>query len=250
MPTISKVFSFENALFSPVSSYYDETLGEEVADYGELVLTFTQFTEGTVALFIYNNAEPHNDLEYGIKVFDYGTEKDCKEEAYNSFIRQKAAAKEGLAPPAHFMVRVTKKGRVCYGYTTSVADYTQYVLLPEVEASGMYDDYVICFEIDKKEAINNTTRITQIDSFNSLHEVADNLLAELEEINPMDFDAWACYNEYDIVDTYQLQSKLEAVQVSIDGREVYLGGDLHSGNIGYYKGDLVCVDFSHHSEGM
>lgn len=250
MLTLSnKPFTFDGSLYLYDEVFFDEELNQEVAFYENLPYNIrTQCSAGSCALFIWNNAEPNNDHQYGIKIFDYGTEEKCKEEAYNSFLRQKAAARESLAPPAHFMIKVYRNGRMCWGYTTSVAEDTTYVLLPEVEADDMYQEYVASFNLDKEYAISNLSNVLKCYNLTDIQNDANDLMDKLQESYPMSFEAWLCYNEYNIVDVYPLKCKLEMVELVINGDVVYLGGDLHGGNIGYYKGNLVCVDFSHHSQ--
>jgi hypothetical protein len=251
MLTLSnKPFTFDGSLYLYDEVFFDEELNQEVAFYKTLPNKITsKCSAGSCALFIWNNAKPNEDLQYGIKIFDYDTEKKCKQEAYNSFLRQKAAASQDLAPPAHFMVKIYRNGRMCWGYTTSVAEDTTYVLLPEFEADNMYQEYVASFNLDKEYAISNLSNVLKCYNLAHIQNDANDLMDKLQESDPMEFDAWIVYNEYNLVDTDPLQAALECVEVMIDGYIVYLGGDLHSANIGHYKGDLVCVDFSHHSEG-
>lgn len=252
MLTLSnKPFTFDGSLYLYDEVFFDEELNQEVAFYENLPYNIrTQCSAGSCALFIWNNAKPNEDLQYGIKIFDYGTEEKCKQEAYNSFLRQKAAARSELAPPAHFMVKVYRNGRMCWGYTTSVAEDTTYVLLPEFEADSMYQEYTASFYLDKEYAITGLSNVLKCYNLAHIQNDANDLMDKLQESDPMEFDAWIVYNEYNLVDTDSLQAALECVEVMIDGDIVYLGGDLHAANIGHYKGDLVCVDFSHHSEGI
>jgi hypothetical protein len=74
--------------------------------------------DGASAVFIPNKAAINNSKQFALKVF-YDND-----EAYPSWLRQKIAAKAGLAPPVGKMIVVLNKiGKIMYvGYQTAVCD--------------------------------------------------------------------------------------------------------------------------------
>jgi hypothetical protein len=74
--------------------------------------------DGASAVFIPNNAAINNGKQFALKVFYY------KDEAYPTWLRQKIAAKVGLAPPVGKMIVVLNKiGKIMrVGYQTAVCN--------------------------------------------------------------------------------------------------------------------------------
>jgi hypothetical protein len=84
----------------------------------EFKIDFDTCPDGASAVFIPNKAAINNSEQFALKVF-YN-----KDEAYPTWLRQKIAAKAGLAPPVGKMIIVLDKiGKIKHvGYQTAVCD--------------------------------------------------------------------------------------------------------------------------------
>jgi hypothetical protein len=89
----------------------------------EFKYDFDYCPDGASAVFIPNKAAINNSKQFALKVFYY------KDEAYATWLRQKIAAKAGLAPPVGKMIVVLNKiGKIMHvGYQTAVCDMKEIV---------------------------------------------------------------------------------------------------------------------------
>jgi len=146
---------------------------------------FKYCPDGASAVFIPNNAAINNSKQFALKVF-YN-----KNEAYSSWLRQKIAAKVGLAPPVGKMIVVLdKKGKIKHvGYQTAVCYMAKNVNI-------------------KPYFVNKLSRNL---SMIKLPKKCKTIPYD-ETCSPCESDA-------------------------------RLGEDLHKDNYGFWKGNLVCIDF-------
>ena len=257
--------TFDGMQWVPYGTYYDTELKMQVDLYHPTDDMLKRISDsGSQWAFFSNNANTEDDDQFAIKVLRHpyygGVDKS---EAFSTFQRQALAYDSGVAPPVHRMIKVMgkdkeNKPKVFWGYTTSVADS-----IGEYGSADGYQDEFDDWYHEKTQAWS---------AFEDLRNAYDNLTshcsdvtdrsegveAELEEMYPAHIESVEEYCEWRGIDLCgDLQSSLENLDIA--GTQVYheplgivytsgcLGSDLHSGNIGIYQGNVVCIDFGYHS---
>lgn len=259
MITVStKPKTFTGAQYTPIGSYYDSDIQTQVDVY-EITGNPTCAGSGSICEFLDNNAEPHNPNEFGIK-YAPGV---SKEEVYNMFVYQDMAHSEGAAPPVHRMVKIIKRSLhvgdtetfVYWGYTTSVAVCHNNLVYGEYLKYD-YEEYCFEFKHEKKKYLNEIlSAIGKTDDDYIPNSLVEDLTGLIEEhfltVDCLDVEEWAANKGYVIVpdrDIDELLNCLSNVLITKDsGRQYCLGGDLHSGNLAMWQGNIVCIDFSYHA---
>lgn len=156
---------------------------------------------GVQSFFILNNAKPHNDNHYALKVYKTLTE------AAASWERQNLASRQGLAPPVRRLCKfVYPNGKVYWGYQTCVASHIERV-------SGIDRLGWMGYGASKKQR----KFVRAVQSLNLVGTIND---AE---------------------DYYRGSFK------RFKFKRTKFHGDLHDGNIGFYKHKMVVIDFGRES---
>ena len=151
---------------------------------------------GIQAFFIPNNAKPHNDNHYALKVYETLTE------AAAAWERQNLAARKRLAPPVRRICKfVYPNGDVRWGYQTAVASH--------IERVGGAD---------------------RIGWFGPVSASTQKFVRALQGVKIL-----GTINDGDETK----RGKFARVKY----KRTMIYGDLHAGNIGFYKHKMVLIDF-------
>jgi len=261
----SKPKTFAGAKYTPEDSYYDSDIQEQVDVY---VIIGNPICAGSGSLceFLDNNAKLHDSYEFGIK-YSWGV---SKEEMHFMFVCQDKAHSEGAAPPVHRMVKIINHRQrvdgpetfvdgpetfVYWGYTTSVAECKHNLVYGDYLQSE-YEEYCYDYEDEEKRYRDKIlSAIGEGDANYFPESLVEDLTGLIEEhfltVGPLGIEEWAANKGYVIVpdrDMDELLNCLSNVLITKDsGQEYCLGGDLHSGNLAMWQGNIVCIDFSHHA---
>lgn len=254
----TKPKTFTGAKYTPIDSYYDSDIQEQVDVY-EITGNPICAGSGSICEFLDNNAELHNSYEFGIK-YAWGV---SKQDMHNMFVYQDKAHSEGAAPPVHRMVKVINHRQridgpetfVYWGYTTSVAECKHNLVYGDYLQSE-YEEYCFDYKDAEKSYCNKILKaIGEADANYFPESLAEDLTDLIEEhfqtVGRLDVEEWAANKGYVIVpdkDIEELLNCLSNVIITKDsGQEYCLGGDLHSGNLAMWQGNIVCIDFSYHA---
>lgn len=219
--------------------------------------------DGCQSSFFRNGAKVNTLDEFGIKIFNTSVE------AFAAYQRQKIAAKAKLAPPVGVMVRWiirSKKGTVNrWGYETGIADISsKSVRLAMLRANPLADEdyrnfmrgFAPSSTLYTPHSVNVYWEMVDehfIELGYSLHSVNDDLghtqgsLCErLSKLNIVGTQ----YDDISGVDSYgneAWENKRLRLGEKINTRDdMYMGGDLHEGNVGLWNGNVVAIDFGYH----
>lgn len=152
---------------------------------------------GVQSYFILNNAKPHNDNHYALKVYNTLTE------AAAAWERQSLAARKDLAPPVRRLCKfVQADGEVFWGYQTCVASHIERV-------SGIRD---LGWDSPRRS---------------KYHRVFVRAVQSLNLVGTIN----------DVEEAYRGSFK------RFKFKRTWFHGDLHEGNIGFYKHKVVLIDF-------
>lgn len=155
---------------------------------------------GVQSYFILNNAKPHNDNHYALKVYNTLTE------AAAAWERQSLGARKNLAPPVRRLCKfVYPNGKVYWGYQTCVASHIERV-------SGIH-----YLDWDSPRRSSHRVFVRAVSSLNLVGTIND-----LEEHYRGSFKRFKF-------------------------KRTLFHGDLHEGNIGFYKHKMVLIDFGRES---
>lgn len=156
---------------------------------------------GVQSFFILNNAKPHNDNHFALKVYNTLTE------AAAAWERQSIAARKDLAPPVRRLCKfVYPNGKVYWGYQTCVASHIERV-------SGIGCLGWMGYGASKK----HRKFVRSVESLNLVGTIND-----AEEHYRGSFKRFKF-------------------------KRTKFHGDLHEGNIGFYKHKMVLIDFGRES---
>lgn len=156
---------------------------------------------GVQSLFVHNNAKPHNDNHYALKVYNTLTE------AAAAWERQSLAARKDLAPPVRRLCKfVCPNGKVYWGYQTCVASHIERV-------SGIRD---LGWDSPRRSKYHRKF-VRAVESLNLVGTIND------------------------VEEHYRGSFK----RFKFKGTKFH--GDLHDGNIGFYKHKMVLIDFGRES---
>lgn len=256
--------SFEGQKHTPSQYIYDEELNEWVSFYW-VDRAFRSDDHGAQCIWLDNNAESNLDNEFGIKLTNYNTNKkaNAKVAAYAMYQRQKIAADRGLAPPVHGMCcfkyfnKHANELVTYWGYLTGVASYVGDL----EENQDALDDFNAYYR-EQEERHEKLDKIEEILSSLDIYRIERHIEPIRENLGPhpddLDFHQWCDeqdFSPYAGVD--DLRRELECLSLAgcqSDWNELgikfdynqRMGGDLHPRNIGYWNGDLVCIDFGYH----
>ena len=148
---------------------------------------------GVQSYFILNNAKPHNDNHYALKVYNTLTE------AAAAWERQSLAARKDLAPPVRRLCKfVQADGEVFWGYQTCVASHIERVS----------DIRYLSWDSPRRSKF-----VRAVHSLNLVGTIND-----VEEAYRGSFKRFKF-------------------------KRTWFHGDLHEGNIGFYKHKMVLIDF-------
>jgi hypothetical protein len=108
-----------------------------------------------------------------------------------------------------------------------------YEWMPELDNEEYKEPFMECVTASAEELLDYMCNI--VADGNSLEEHTDR-----ELYNAVDFDGCECFNAFISVnaDVDDLRNRLYAIGA---------GADLHMGNVAYWNGDIVCIDFGSHS---
>jgi hypothetical protein len=195
--------------FVPTRTYTHPILGkiDEYRFTGRDAARFRNAREdaesGVQASFIPNNARPHRDNEYALKVYFTLTE------AAAAWERQNQAARKGVAPPVRRLCKFVdaQDGKVWWGYQTCVASHIYNV-------GGA--DCLRWYDIDFREAGSMLTP------------------AQKKFVR-----AVASMRLVGTINDSRVDGRLKRYR----SRKVVFHGDMHEGNIGFYKHKMVLIDF-------
>lgn len=249
----TKPSTFIGAKYTPIDSYYDSDI-QEVVDVYEITGPLIVDGSGSICEFVGNNARVDNPNQFGIK-YAWGLSKS---EMHNIFTTQNKAAEVGAAPPVHRMVKIIhhlKDTRVFWGYTTSVAECNHNLVYGEY-LQAEYEEYCRDYEDEENRYCKKILCVigkANPDYFSeTIIEDLTNLVKEhFLNVDTLNVEEWAANKGYIIVcdrDIDELLKCLASVLITKDcGKEYCLGGDLHSGNLAMWQGNIVCIDFSYHA---
>lgn len=256
--------SFEGQEFVPDQYLFDEELGEWVSFYW-IDIKFSPSDGGAQSLWLANNAEIENENEFGIKITRQNMNRSggtAKSAAFAMYQRQKIAAENGYAPPVHGMCcfrHLDKKHNTLttyWGYLSSVAQCVDCLEYCE-DAYADFDSY--CEEQREKHEKAGEIEAMLEDMGCYARTIMNEIYGEIgPSADDLDFIEWCEQNErqpyagienlkdgLSNIDISDLQSDWNVIGSAI-GSHRYMGGDLHTRNVGYWNGDLVCIDFGHH----
>lgn len=251
--------TFEGSQYVPYGTYYDTELKQQVDLYhAKQGMGFSSGC-GSEWKFFHNNAKPHDDEQFAIKILGAGCHKNDKSHVLATFQRQNLAHDARLAAPAHRIIKVIDKTKVHWGYLTG-----RCTGIGNYQGMGDLDDMWHDYEYNRDQAKDAMQEA--INAMNAFDDSIDGCLdtsgieCTLEEAfhDKFPFDNYEDFAE-DAVggDVIRLYNDLQEVEVSGTQNDwgdigdtvhcMVLGGDLHSCNIGEWKGSVVCIDFGHHS---
>ncbi len=251
----TKPKTFIGAKYTPIDSYYDSDI-QEVVDVYEITGPLIVDGSGSVCEFVGNNALIDNPEQFGIK-YAWGLSKS---EMHNIFTTQNKAAEVGAAPPVHRLVKIIhhckdKDTSVFWGYTTSVAECKHNLVYGEY-LQAEYEEYCLDYTDEADRYCSNILKVVgqaNAEYFpDSLTEdLTDLVKGHFLNVDPLNVEEWAANKGYIIVpdrDIDELLNCLSNIIIIKDcGQEYCLGGDLHSGNLAMWQGNIVCIDFSYHA---
>jgi hypothetical protein len=253
--------SFDRQKYKPKQYLFDADLNEWVSFYW-VDVPFRGDNGGAQCMWLENNAEEDNEEEFGIKLTaqNIGDGK-AKAAAFAMYQRQKAAAEAFCAPPVH--------GMCCFKYynkeNRSVTTYWGYLScvagsvgdIEECDDSMCeYNSYVTeqMHKWDKYDEISDLLDGMGIYSRSILNDIAGEIGSHPDDCN---FHDWCDDNGYEQyngknnlyenlrnIDISHVQNDWHAI--GILGCHRTMGGDLHASNMGYWNGELVCIDFGYH----
>jgi hypothetical protein len=253
--------SFDNQKYKPNQYLFDTELNVWVSFYW-IDAPFRSDSSGKQSVWLDNNAEEDNANEFGIKLTAQNLgEGKAKAAAFAMYQRQEAAAKESCAPPVH--------GMCCFKYYNkerrSVTTYWGYLSCVACDVDSVEESYdskctfndYLSEQVDKWEKydeISDALDAMGIYSRNILKDIASEIGLHPDDIN---FHEWCDENGYEQYEGVgNLRRSLENINIDhvqsdwsligVTTRHRSMGGDLHQANIGYWNGDLVCIDFGHH----
>jgi hypothetical protein len=223
--------------------------------------------DGCQSSFFRNGAKVNNPNQFGIKVFNTSIE------AFAAYQRQRLAAKEGLAPPVGVMVRwivrATVKGSVQtynrWGYETCIADTSDNavnlaMLLGSDIIRNDYENFMQGYSPRGHlyspssvrafwEMVDEHFNELGYDFHNALEDAddVDCLRARLSiiDISGTQYDDISSVD--DIGSAAWKNNRLRLGEVIEPEDDMYMGGDLHCGNIGMWNDHPVAIDFGYHS---
>ena len=221
---------------------------------------------GSQTDFFPNGAEVDNPKQYGIKLFSTSIE------AFAAYQRQKIAADAGLAPPVgvmvRFVIRDKKHNRSVnrWGYETCLADCSTFARMTALVLSSPYvTSYYekFCkesnllpwtqYSLDQyKKSVDKLYEAGIIRySFNSISQEcpdAESLRFRLRDLNIIGTqydDISEAYTSDDFCEAWR-NPRLRLGETWKKSDDPYMLNDVHSFNIGLWKGDAVCIDFGYH----
>lgn len=253
--------SFDGQKYTPKQYLFDAELNEWVSFYW-IDAPFRSDCGGAQCMWLENNAEEENSEEFGIKLTSQNLgDGKAKAAAFAMYQRQEAAAKESCAPPVHGMCcfKYYNKGNrsvtTYWGYLSCVASS-----VGEIEASDdstcEYESY-LSEQSDKWEKYDEISDLLDgmgIYSRSILNDIAGEIGPHPDDCNYHD---WCDDNGYEQYfgkqDLYENLRNIDISHVQNDwqslgtpGYHRNMGGDLHASNMGYWDGNLVCIDFGYH----
>lgn len=247
----TKPKTFIGAGYTPSDSYYDSDI-QEVVDVYEIHGPLIVEGSGSLCEFVRNNALSSDPEQFGIK-YAWGL---SKYEMHDMFKTQDKAYEVGAAPPVHRMVKIIhhlKDARVFWGYTTGVAECKHNLIWGDFLRSE-YDDYLYNFQDAKKRYLNNiiaTVNAGDEEFFTEgvMEDIASSVKEHFDNIDCLELKEWCVMKGFIIADdeVIDLLRRLEDVTITKGDTEYTLGGDLHSGNLAMWQGNVVCIDFSYHA---
>lgn len=253
--------SFDGQKYAPKQYLYDTELNEWVSFYW-VDVPFRSDNGGAQCMWLDNNADEEAAEQFGIKLTSQNLgDGKAKAAAFAMYQRQREAAKESCAPPVHGMCcfKYYNKELRCvntyWGYLSCVAG-----CVGEIEESSdsmnEYDSYVSeqVYKWDKYDEISDALDEMGIYSRNILNDIAGEIGPHPDDCNYHD---WCDENGYDMYDGVgNLRETLRSIDIShvqndwqsigTSGCHRTMGGDLHNNNLGYWDGNLVCIDFGYH----
>jgi hypothetical protein len=253
--------SFDGQQYVPYQYLFDKELNEWVSFYW-IDAPFRSDSGGAQCMWLENNAEENNEEHFGIKLTcqNLGDGK-AKAAAFAMYQRQGAAAKESCAPPVHGMCcfKYYNKGKgsvtTYWGYLSCVAEGVGY--LSECDDSmEEYNNYISeqSDKWDKYDEVSDLLDEMGVYSKRILADIAGDIGPHPDDCN---FHDWCDENGYEqYAGLFDLRENLRNIDIShvqndwqpigTPGCNRYMGGDLHASNMGYWHGDLVCIDFGYH----
>jgi len=193
-----------NPSFRPSRTFIHPIFGKideyrfDLATYARWRKQAARADSGIQAFFILNNAKPHNDNHYALKVYPTLTE------AAAAWERQNIAARKRLAPPVRRVCKfVYPDGRPpSWGYQTAVASHIERV--SGVDQIGWFGP---------PSASSQLKFVRAIEGLNIVGTINDGDVRE--------------------------RGRFARVKY----KRSIICGDLHPGNIGFYKHKMVLIDF-------
>lgn len=245
--------SKQNLTYKP-SHFYTHPIMGKVAVYHES--KYRGITgSGCSADFFLNGAKPDDENHYAIKLFKTSVE------AFAAFQRQTLAAKEYLAPPTghmvQFVMRNKNRTKNRWGYTTCVARIDEHsvrkaIVLASGLITNLYHRYCLFYNLAPKMDEQSLADFSYYmnDSFDEgeqnlggFGDLANRMIdcgSLLDMLSDIDISATQYDGDYDYETDRMKLGNARGVS------EHAMCHDLHSGNIGLWRGNPVCIDFGHH----
>lgn len=253
--------SFNGERYEAKQYLYDTELNEWVSFYW-VDVPFRSDGGGVQCMWLDNNADADDKEHFGIKLTSQNLgDGKAKAAAFAMYQRQKEAAKESCAPPVHGMCcfKYYNKTNHCittyWGYLSCVA--SDVGCIEECPYSmDRFNDYVTeqMHKWDKYDEISDILDDMGIYSRNILNDIASDIGLHPDDCN---FFEWCEHNGHEqytgLLDLKEKLNNIDIRHVQNDwqslgtpGYNRSMGGDLHPANMGYWNGELVCIDFGYH----
>jgi len=211
-----------------------------------------------------NGAEVDNPKQYGIKLFKTSIE------AFAAYQRQEIAANAGLAPPVGSMVRFVihnKKRKRSYnrwGYETCLAGCSYNarctaLILSSPYVTSFYEKFCETHNLlmyTQKSVLKYSLHLDRAYdrgenrfSFSMISQSSpDGLRFRLRDLNIVGTqydDISEAYVSDDFCAAWS-NERLRLGETWKQSDDPYMFNDIHSHNIGLWKGNAVCIDFGYH----
>ena len=253
--------SFNGERYEAKQYLYDTELNEWVSFYW-VDVPFRSDGGGVQCMWLDNNADADDKEQFGIKLTSQNLgDGKAKAAAFAMYQRQKEAAKEYCAPPVHGMCcfKYYNKTNRCittyWGYLSCVA--SDVGCIEECPYSmDRFNDYVTeqMHKWDKYDEISDILDDMGIYSRNILNDIAGDIGLHPDDCNFFDWCDSNGHEQY--TGLHNLKETLNNINIShvqndwqslgTPGYNRSMGGDLHPANMGYWNGELVCIDFGYH----
>lgn len=251
--------TFAGSQYVPYGTYYDAEMGQQVDLYhAKQGMGFSNGC-GSEWKFFHNNAKPHDDEQFSIKILCDRSHKHPKSHVLAAFQRQNLAHDARLAAPAHRIIKVIDKDKVYWGYLTG-----RCTGIGEYQGMGDLDDMWCDYDYNRDQARDAMqAALAALQEFDSavdgnvdISDIEEKLEEAFNDKFPFDnYEDFAedavgsgvisLYNNLQEVDVSGTQNDWGDIGDTVDC--MVLGGDLHSCNMGEWQGSVVCIDFGHHS---